>query len=253
VPEGSKRPGRGPIRQRILRLRRWLHEIERSSAKRPDEHRRRFRTAVQLAMIPPALIVVVVVGSMVEETEITTVVAGRAWVDTTGTTRAIVMESAARTIEPWPDGQPLGTFHVTRREVRSGWPAVIRTTGHPPAIDLSGSPLRAVPEDPIGGVILAALDAAGRAELAREARDGEPQGRWRPDGLLLGTALFVMVGWILAAVAEPMVAVAARRWHNARVRRRKAMVARGICPTCGYDLTGSLWSERCPECGEEAW
>jgi hypothetical protein len=51
--------------------------------------------------------------------------------------------------------------------------------------------------------------------------------------------------WLVATVtATPPALWLARR----RGRRRRARIARGLCPTCGYDLTGNR-SGVCPECG----
>jgi hypothetical protein len=52
-----------------------------------------------------------------------------------------------------------------------------------------------------------------------------------------------------AITAIPLLALgyrAARRRFMRRRRRRRAL--HGLCPSCGYDLTGSL-SQVCPECG----
>ena len=39
------------------------------------------------------------------------------------------------------------------------------------------------------------------------------------------------------------------RQTDRRLSRRRKRLARGLCPGCGYDLTGNL-SGVCPECGE---
>ena len=36
------------------------------------------------------------------------------------------------------------------------------------------------------------------------------------------------------------------------IRRRLRAPLSRFCPYCGYDLRGSLGSERCPECGERS-
>ena len=54
-----------------------------------------------------------------------------------------------------------------------------------------------------------------------------------------------VVSTLMAAVA-----MAAAWWREAaalRLRRRVRRIARGQCPSCGYDVRAS--SGRCPECG----
>jgi hypothetical protein len=53
---------------------------------------------------------------------------------------------------------------------------------------------------------------------------------------------------ILVLLLLPIFMLRGWRRYSARVGRRRE--ARGLCPTCGYDLRGG--QSRCPECGVEA-
>jgi hypothetical protein len=52
--------------------------------------------------------------------------------------------------------------------------------------------------------------------------------------------------WAVMLVAAALPLWAAGRWG--RRRRRARRLRRGLCPSCGYDLTGNV-SGACPECG----
>jgi hypothetical protein len=55
----------------------------------------------------------------------------------------------------------------------------------------------------------------------------------------------VLPYWMLFVLSLPLALVAGRRVGKRLLRSRRR--ARGLCPTCGYDLRES--QERCPECG----
>ena len=66
--------------------------------------------------------------------------------------------------------------------------------------------------------------------------------------LLNGTTgtLVLIQFWFLAAVTA-IAPLAMTLWKFRVVRRLRRAKRSGLCPDCGYDLSGS--PDRCPECG----
>jgi len=83
------------------------------------------------------------------------------------------------------------------------------------------------------------------------AVESPPAFRDAVSGLLRST-----VGWLLLILVPVVMLwvtwlalVFAHVWRDLRLARcQRERVARGLCPRCGYDLTGNV-SGRCPECG----
>lgn len=82
--------------------------------------------------------------------------------------------------------------------------------------------------------------AIGVAEALITAA-GDPN-YWRR--VTIHWAQFGCVSWFLGGLLGY---VTAKRFERAELRGA-ARVAQGLCPQCGYNLTGNV-SGRCPECG----
>jgi len=151
----------------------------------------------------------------------------------------------------------IGAFRIAIRSEEHGWPFV---TSHGPRrlalnVEIFDAP-RSLgaqdlpPDSPIRQAINSALATFGDAGLEAATWEGSAiagskrTGGWLANGLVL-SVLLVMVAFVfvpllrigsLFRIAEKKQRVAQRRQSNR-------------CATCGYDLHGSVFSERCPECG----
>jgi hypothetical protein len=103
--------------------------------------------------------------------------------------------------------------------------------------------------------------ALGRQPLAREASFlfGPKIGMVRLVRIVLATAFFTLLAilwpahesfgpcWLVPAMTLAVLGVLWRREHLKK--RRQFRRQSGLCPSCGYDLRGTLASKTCPECG----
>jgi hypothetical protein len=153
-----------------------------------------------------------------------------------------------------------GRFHVIVNREKRGMPLVTTEVTHPPSVTLepaggAGQPqTRAdLPDDsPLVEAVLSALRRSESAEAAAvldlwslQQSHGSPVYRgWFGNVALWWIALFVGFG-----VALLVVRVVALFTLQNRAARRAAYRAEGRCATCGYDIRGIEFSERCPECG----
>ncbi len=163
-----------------------------------------------------------------------------------------------------------GAFRVTVQTEDHGWPFVTAqarlradTNIELFAEDRSLTAADLPPESPVRTAIERVLVESGRGGAAvalwggetgvRTAGSSRPRA-WVANGIVWSMLLviaawlivsLVRVGALFVAVARlgGLPAAAARTGREERRRRS------GQCIACGYDLRGSRYSERCPECG----
>jgi len=71
------------------------------------------------------------------------------------------------------------------------------------------------------------------------------RGLWNIDDLKFRRSVLSVPWWIVVVVLAVMPSIRIRQWL--RSRRREVRRRRGLCPTCGYDLSAT--PSQCPECG----
>ncbi|TVQ58144.1 MAG: hypothetical protein EA377_00320 [Phycisphaerales bacterium] len=153
-----------------------------------------------------------------------------------------------------------GNFSLTTQHADRGWPLVTSIQQLPLAgsVNLIGSSsrlnFRALAADHHAlQAINAAIEDARAPAVIRAADQSVHETsqfpiRW------VGSA---MIWWALLYLGLSVALIAAE-FITTRIQRRIAFRARhlrkqGLCPTCGYDLRGLEFSERCPECGDLSW
>jgi len=169
----------------------------------------------------------------------------------------------------WPAGRQQGTFELRLEDRLDGWPLTTRVTRGVVAVDLSffdeltdREDVRPPADSPVGSAIIAALDVP---EVSLELPVPIPRvvRAWGATGVLPaslerrrywpGSVAAVAVAWLgLSVAAIAGVAVARYGWNlltQARDARRHRSRQSGRCASCGFDLRGNVFSDRCPECG----
>ena len=169
---------------------------------------------------------------------------------------------------PKPLHVPIGVFRMELIDQRHGWPLTTTVRRLPARVDLD---LRIEPaprpnaslaaDDPIRAAITQSLTSSGRHEMLRAwpAPDAMPSSRAGVEvrRSWLGWITSIGVWWIvlvflcgaLIQILKFMSALVFAKRHA----RRASLRAQGKCHTCGYDLTGLEFNERCPECGQLVW
>ncbi len=147
-------------------------------------------------------------------------------------------------------------FEVVDESRLLGWPLHSAVVNPPHSLEAtfadptSAASAQSGLEDPEARGAIATLLARKHPEAAEGLRRTTPEVRTRWYALVGNAALW----WFGLTLLLPTLLLLARfiayRFELAADRRAARMRRKGLCPSCGFDVRGSYYSERCPECGE---
>jgi len=155
------------------------------------------------------------------------------------------------------DAAFIGAFRIAMQGEDRGWPFVtsrgprrlalnVEIFDEPRSVGAQDLP----PDSPVRQAINAALETFGGPTLAAATWDGSTiagsnRGRgWVANGLVLSVLLVLAVCLLVPLLRIGSLFRIAEKQQQVAQRRRS-----NRCTACGYDLHGSVFSERCPECG----
>jgi hypothetical protein len=155
------------------------------------------------------------------------------------------------------DAAFIGSFRIDLRGEDHGWPFV---TSHGPRrlalnVEIFDEPRSLGAQDlppgsPVRHAINSALETFGDTRLAAATWDGSAIAGsnrakgWVANGLVLSVLLVLAASGLVALLRiGSLFRIAEKRQRVAQRRETNR------CTACGYDLHGSVFSERCPECG----
>ncbi len=155
------------------------------------------------------------------------------------------------------DAAFVGAFQIHLRGEDHGWPFVTSRGPRRLAMNVeifdapvSLGPRDLQPDHPVRQAIDSMLKTSGDEKIAAavwngSAIAGSNRARgWVANGFVL-SLLLVFAAWLVVTVLR-----AASLFHVAEKRQRAAKSRRADrCTSCGYDLQGNVFGERCPECG----
>jgi hypothetical protein len=238
-------------------LRRRLHMIRYYSASRPRTIWSRAADVVLIAGFVCALPAAWIADATVMRSEPLEALDGGLARSNDRLTARIVTEHQPA-LAPMEGERLLGAFTLMVWERRHGWP-LTGTRRHEATLRLriftEPEPRENEPldhDEAVQRAIAAALLSAGRSDVhavwwAGRAPVSRHVGAWAANVGFWWIAL-AFAGWMMVgATAAGMLL----RAHAIRARIDRRRMA-GCCMSCGYNLTGLEFSERCPECGEVA-
>ncbi len=169
--------------------------------------------------------------------------------------RTVAFLDSDRIHARWQENRVIGVFELRRAVEEGGWPFWSWRSVGPveTAFERLGyaTGLQVIPRGTGDDVVAAITAAASRghpglsAALAAGLESHRSVGGWAANLALWWVSLLV------AGMASIQVMrFLAWRVDLIRTRRRRRRMSRHLCPRCEFDLHGSDWSERCPECGE---
>ncbi len=160
---------------------------------------------------------------------------------------------------PWTE-RTVGTFTLQLVEESRGWPLSTSIQTLPLRIEYdlllepkSRPDTGGIDDEPKRDAIEAALVREDRQRLLLAMERNTPERKSEP---LLRWALGAGLWWVFLYIAGMCLLGLARLgaavWQRQVDSRARRFARLGRCIHCGYDLRGTEFSERCPECGELA-
>jgi hypothetical protein len=249
-------------------IRRRFRSVRYHAASRPDTAWHRWRDRLLLLAIPASLPLVLVVESSWHRTFVAAEVRGGLVGRFGGPYQVGVAPDADSPIN-WPPGAQQAQFRLQAMDRLDGWPLTTRVTRGIVRLDATffaettdRDDIRPDASSPLGSSIITGLSAPEVAEnlpapipgvIARWDRDGGLPGPISISRYWPGTIAAVASAWLgLSLAAVIGVALARYTWRitaETRNLRKTHKSSRGLCASCGFDLRGNLFTERCPECG----
>lgn len=241
----------------IARLRRQLRLIRYYSASREETPWTRAADWTLIGSLALALPAVFACNTFVSRAIIVDEHKGM-FIRQTDDTRAELLDGEAP-LGGWPTAS-FGRFDVTIIEVARGWPLITSTRIRPARLNYDMFHEVDARQDTgdeadahLREAVRAVLQRRGHADAVESLGKSNDAVSWMPPLRWLAST----GSWWVFLYALGMVALAtARLGAFVYERMKKSRVdhwrKRGLCANCGYDLRGTEFSERCPECGEIA-
>jgi hypothetical protein len=250
---------RGILVRMLLRsIRRRLRLIRYYSAARPYGRWSKARDAAMAA----ALLLAWPLTWLIDRAWVTrsnrVVITGFLYRQPGGQLFALTTTTSGKARDPTGDADFYGAYLIDLTDEERGWPFASSSGLRGGTINVElfeeglslgaadlprASPVRAAIEQELnwGGQGAAASAVWGNSTVP--AVTTRP-GAWLANGILWSLAL-VIAAWPLVGAAR----LTAAFLSAGRAARRRHLARRGRCAGCGYDLRGSPFGERCPECG----
>ncbi|MCH2160324.1 MAG: hypothetical protein MK085_00475 [Phycisphaerales bacterium] len=167
----------------------------------------------------------------------------------------------------WHFPQPVAAARMSIDHVDHGWPMATTETIGPTRVDVrffDGREQALAGPFPSGDdentnareIRQAIVEVLSAANMTNEASAWIAGTRESRANILAFVAAVLMAWAILFLLGIPLIQLlragiaAARNHHRLRTMGR---LRKGVCPSCRYNLGGSTFPERCPECGTRIW
>ncbi|MCA9284568.1 MAG: hypothetical protein KDA22_05110 [Phycisphaerales bacterium] len=238
----------------IRTIRQSLRSIRYHSARR---ERTRWTRAMDAALVASFLLCVpaAFLSATLVRRDALQVVFGQIVPRLDGTMNAMLLDEASPSVS-WGQAGSI-EFELRLGQEDLGFPFVIREDLLPVAVWVApypGAP-RLQAADPATqavelDAIAHAVDRAGDPALAESFHAKGRRSRVVWTGLVASIPAWWILLLLIAAIGIQLARLATAVATRYSTGRRWSRIRRGVCPSCGYDTRGSLFSERCPECGE---